>query len=190
MQVELEYELDDAGRLVPYPGSSERARSIVYRYGGDCAKFFRHDVPTSVKRRLEELPCEEATGNPESVTRILGDGGDTFVGRANVFNAEPSLDDHLNVVRREGRFTIVLKGEPVSWAWSVRKNDVSAEVAVETSLAYRRRGYARQVAAAWAAEVAKQGKVAFFSHAEDNLASMRLARSLNLTEFARVAAYG
>ena len=42
---------------------------------------------------------------------------------------------------------------------------------------------------AWANEVVKQGKVAFFSHAEDNISSMRLARSLDMIEFARVAAY-
>ena len=189
MQVELEYQLDGSGLLVPFPGSSERARFIVYRYAGSCARFFRQDVPTGVKRRLEELPCKEATHTPESFTRLLGDDPERFVGRSYVFSGEPTLDGQSNVVLRDGRFTIEVNGEPVSWAWSVRENDVSAEVAVETLSAHRRKGHAHRVSAAWARELMSQGKVAFFSHAEDNLASMRLARSLNLTQFAVVAAY-
>jgi len=189
MQVELEYGFNGRGLLVPFPGSTERARFIIYRYVGGCARYFRHDVPTSIKEEVEALPSEEAVSNPETVWRILGDQGDAFVGRAYVFPAPPAVDEFSDIVRRADRFTIENGGEPVSWAWSVRENETSAEVAVETLPGFRRRGFARQTTRAWASEVMKKGKVAFFSHADDNHASRRLAGALNLVGFAAIAAY-
>jgi len=54
---------------------------------------------------------------------------------------------------------------------------------------HRRRGYGRQVAAAWAHHVMKQGRVAFFSHVHGNMASRALASSLGVVEYGASAAY-
>ena len=113
IQIELEYGFNDRGLLVPFRGSTERARFIIYRYAGGCARYFRHDVPTSIKEEVEGLPSEEAVSNPLTVRRILGDRGDTFVGRAYVFPGTPAADDFPDVVRKGDRFTIDNGGEPV-----------------------------------------------------------------------------
>jgi predicted GNAT family acetyltransferase len=71
----------------------------------------------------------------------------------------------------------------------VRENPFCAEVAVETLPEFQRRGYARRVCAAWANNALRRGKVAFFSHAESNLASRRLALSLGVVEYAACISY-
>jgi predicted GNAT family acetyltransferase len=79
--------------------------------------------------------------------------------------------------------------EPISEAFSVRENAAAAEVAVETAALFRRRGYGRQVTAAWAYHVMGLGKVAFYSYADENTVSQALARSLGVVQFSSVAAY-
>lgn len=49
---------------------------------------------------------------------------------------------------------------------------------VHTDLAHRRRGYAAQVASAWADGVTASGRVAFYSHLRDNHASRALPTRL------------
>jgi hypothetical protein len=53
----------------------------------------------------------------------------------------------------------------------------------------RRRGYARQVVAAWATYVLGEGKVAFYSHEAGNVASEALARSLGVAQYAVMTNY-
>jgi RimJ/RimL family protein N-acetyltransferase len=81
-------------------------------------------------------------------------------------------------------------GEPVSWAWSSRTNAKAAELAIETKPAFRRRGFARQVAAAWARYQLQQQKIAFYSHLHDNLPSRALAASLGVVHIMDVVGYG
>ena len=45
---------------------------------------------------------------------------------------------------------------------------------------HRRRGLARQVAAAWANSIVMEKRIAFYSHTLDNTASERLALSLGV----------
>ena len=54
---------------------------------------------------------------------------------------------------------------------------------------FRRRGYARQVTAAWAHDIQQQDKVPFYSHRLSNLASQAVARSLGLIPFQTAVAY-
>ncbi len=71
----------------------------------------------------------------------------------------------------------------------MRGNELAAEVAVETLPAFRRRGYGRQVTAAWVYHVMRAGKIAFFSHERDNLASQVLAQSLGAVQYSSVVGY-
>lgn len=85
---------------------------------------------------------------------------------------------------------IVMAGEKVaSRAWSVRRNDRAAEIAVETYDPYRRRGYGCQVVAAWVRRILEQGKVPIYSHRTGNLESKALARSVGAILFADVISY-
>ena len=76
-----------------------------------------------------------------------------------------------------------------SWRCRCRENDASAEAAVETLPQFRRKGFARATASAWADAVISAGKIAFFSHSRDNAASEALAKSLGVELFATAAAY-
>ena len=71
-----------------------------------------------------------------------------------------------------------MDGGEAAAAWSVRESAHAAECAVETREPYRRRGLARQVTAAWADHVLARGRVPFFSHLIENVASRGLATSL------------
>lgn len=63
---------------------------------------------------------------------------------------------------------------------ALRTNSEAAELWVWTEPDARRRGYAEQVSIAWAAEVTGEGRVAFYSHEEDNDPSRRLAATLGV----------
>jgi ribosomal protein S18 acetylase RimI-like enzyme len=83
----------------------------------------------------------------------------------------------------------MVENEPVAWAWSQEKNEKAAELAVEVLPQYRRRGYGRQVASAWANHIIQQRLVAFYSHLHDNVPSQALARSLDVVQYAVSAGY-
>lgn len=72
---------------------------------------------------------------------------------------------------------------PVSWAWSSRSNGRAAELAVETLPAFQRRGYAREVVLAWTWHQLNQGKIAFYSHKQENTASQALASAVGVVHF-------
>jgi len=197
-QIRLEYQLDEAGRLHPFPSSSEQAYFIIYRYAAGYIKYFRCDLPSAAVSQIEALPPQQAFEDRDAVCAILdahlpgsgkgGVGGDVF--RSCVFVALPSPSEFPDVVCDEkGCFVVEVGGKPVSRAWSSRENEVSAELAVETEEHHRRQGLGRQVAAAWAYDKIKAGKVAFYSYEVHNVASESLARSLGVVEYALVTAY-
>jgi predicted GNAT family acetyltransferase len=95
-------------------------------------------------------------------------------------NTDDLIALHLRLECKE----ITPKGDQSS-----RENESAAEAWVRTLPAYRRRGLARRVTAAWATHAWAQGKVPFYSHRMDNLASQRAARTLGLAPFIVDAAY-
>ncbi len=192
LQITLEHDLDADGLLVPFPGSTEQARFVIHRYPGGYVRYFRHDLPDPVRERLTALLGDTALSNQDVVKAILAADvrcQDVFIGASAVFVNRPGQPEFPDVVCHEGRFVIVDGDEPISEAFSVRENEAAAEAAVETAAPFRRRGYGRQVTAAWAYHVMGQGKVAFYSFAEENTASQALARSLGVVQFSSVAAY-
>jgi len=191
-QVQLEYSLDVDGLLVPFPRSTEQARFIVHRHATGYERFYRHDLPADIRRRLATLPGAAAFDCRKAVKAILAAQSactQAFFGTSGEFACLPHPTDYPDVARASVGFQVVVAGDRASIAWSVRENASAEELAVETAEGYRGRGYGRQVAAAWACHVMAQGKVAFYSYAEDNLASRALARSLGVVEFSTVAAY-
>ena len=75
-------------------------------------------------------------------------------------------------------------GEPVSVCFCAKSSDLAAEAGVETAEAFRRRGLAVRVTAAWALAIRKQGRIPMYSTAWTNLASLAVARRLGLRQFA------
>lgn len=75
---------------------------------------------------------------------------------------------------------IMEDGQPVSACFSARTSSRASEAGVETLPAYRRRGYASAVTAAWAYHVRAAGRIPLYSTSWDNLASRHVARRLGL----------
>ena len=192
LQVELEYYVNPDGYLVPFPGSDEQAQFIVYRTAQDFVRFFRHDLPETTRAALARTDLARIFEDPSVITSILGSGktaGSIPVFSSGVILAVPHQAADIHAVYRDNGWMIDLDGEIVAYAWSVRQNDASAELAVEVETGYRRRGFGRQLAAAWARQVLESGRVAFYSYRLDNLPSMSLARRLGVVEFARCIAF-
>jgi hypothetical protein len=191
LSVGIENRIDAQGELWPVPGKASTLFSVS-RHQAGYARYFRHDLPTAVRREIEGLDPEVALQDQRLVCGILGqytppDGA--FAGRGYVFDKPPSPAQFPDAVFRDGSCVILVGGEPVSWAWTADESDQAAELAVETATRYRRRGYARQVCAAWAAHVMGKGQVAFYTHEVGNVASEALARSLVVVAYARVTTY-
>jgi RimJ/RimL family protein N-acetyltransferase len=74
----------------------------------------------------------------------------------------------------------------VSLCHSARLTPAGAEAGVFTAASHRGRGLAQVVTAAWAGAVWHRGVPLFYSHAEDNPASQRVAEGLGLRRLGRV----
>lgn len=74
-------------------------------------------------------------------------------------------------------------GGAVSLCFSARLTDRAAEAGVETKTAYRGRGHAPSVVAAWAGAVRVSGRIPLYSTSWDNFASRAVARKLGLLQY-------
>ena len=192
LNIRLEYSLDEAGLLVPFTGSTEQARFIIYRYEGGYATFFHHALPEFIKAQIMALPREQAFGDHEAIKRLLAmqtPCRKMWIGGACYFAKLPLRGGFLDALHEDNHWVIKVDGDIAAQAWTVRGNDRAAEAAVETRPEFQRRGYGRQVTAAWAHDVMSWGLVAFYSYHRDNVASQALAKSLGLMKYADGVAY-
>ena len=81
---------------------------------------------------------------------------------------------------RQPCLAIVADGQLASFCFSSRNTTAAAEAGVNTIEAFRGRGYAAAVAAAWARAVRHEGRIPLYSTSWNNLASRAVARKLNL----------
>ncbi len=205
--------LDDAGRMTRIPSIDADVIPRVYaaRFRTGTLRFYRDDVPEIARGYLDALPDEAFLDDIGHVRWILGlyerctdwwEGASYTVGEpppASEFpdarRLSPGDQQHLTdldpAVLTIGRpiFAIVVDGHVASTCVSVRESAAAAEAWVQTAPAFRRRGYARQVTAAWAHDVRSSGKIAFYSHAHDNLASRGIARGLGMEKFIDAVGY-
>ena len=165
---------------------------------GAYSRYHHADLPEALVRDLAHLP-DAVTFNEhaaikarlvayQSVEKI-------HIGRSYVFPIEHGLtpaQDFPDVTRLPSSvYGVLVAGAAVATCSSTRANDEAAEAWVYTEAAYRRRGYARQVVAAWGAAQVTAGITAFYSHVIDNHASAAIAQSLGLQEYmADVGYYG
>lgn len=190
LQLELECtRILDGNRLVPFscPNPEPPNRVVVVRVHDRSMIFLRDDVDETVADRLLSSPPDDMKSAVSHV-RELADldvewRGSTYVATS-PFDAALTAGVTEQPGDREngGRsFCIIDGGEAVSGCSSSRENGSSGEAWVWTHERVRRRGYGQRCVAAWANDLLRQGKVPFYSHAHDNLASRQLARSLGLT---------
>ena len=81
---------------------------------------------------------------------------------------------------RQPCLAIVQDGRLASLCYSARNTPTAAEAGVDTIEAFRGRGYAPAVVAAWARAVRQEGRIPLYSTSWDNLASQSVARKLGL----------
>lgn len=74
-------------------------------------------------------------------------------------------------------------GHAVSVCFCARRSVAAAEAGVETTAAFRGRGYAARAAAAWARRVRAEGLTPLYSTDWSNRASLAVARKLGLVPF-------
>ena len=108
----------------------------------------------------------------------------TLVTRANVDVLHPHLPAWVpDVELSPPLLALLVDGVAVSVCGSVRITPRAREAGVDTAPAFRGRGYAPRVVAAWARTVRAQGVEPLYSTAWRNLASRAVARKLGLVHF-------
>lgn len=185
LKIAMEFGVAPVGDTLPKAQSNDdgQPRLLVSRFGDAAAIFFRCDLPPSLRAELSDLGPELLLRDEERVRSILGSVAPVeTVFRVRWYTIErmPDPGEYPDVMTLEGRHVVLVDGQVVAWAQTDREDDRAAEVSIETAEAFRGRGYARQVTAAWAARVLADGKVAFYSHLLANLPSQAVAASLGL----------
>ena len=115
---------------------------------------------------------------PANVTRIARP--DVYLLRPMSWNLEETA---RRFERYEPFIAVVEDGVAVALCHSARLTERAAEAGVETLEAYRGRGYASAVVAAWAHAIRASGRIPLYSTSWDNHASQAVARRLGLVQY-------
>ena len=207
--IEAQFEIerigfDEQGLLVRAPGPSpdDLARVYVFQHRGGHTLYFRHDVPPGIRQRISDLGPGKVFRNQEIVKALLAYHGpcdDVFRRQTYLFPGtigpsqfpdavclteahRPLIEQYhpgMNVTERVA-YAVIRDEMIVSTCLSIRENERAGEAYTYTVPKYRRQGYGRQVTAAWGHHLKRQGKIAFYGHALENVASRCIAQSLRL----------
>ena len=194
LQIHLEYQLDESGLLVPFNHGSEQAYYVVYQHLQGYKVYFNHELPSNLRAQLSQLGASAAFERPEKVRQCITDANLPCKGGEDIFwsgyfSQPPTLVDYPDVSHYEVAWSVYRDDQEVCRALSIRQNERCAEVYVESLPAYRRRGFGRQVVAAWALEIMDSDRVALYSYRLKNLASAALASSLGVIWYANVVTF-
>jgi GNAT superfamily N-acetyltransferase len=181
LEAELEYGVALQCGVIPVtPENTSDVPLVTIARFADGYDLLYRDGLSSVQRasfRLVDAPSLFAAP-PETLSYRIIDC------RWYVISHIPNPTEFPDVLERDGRFVIERDGQVVAEAWSSQDGLSAAEVEVETHTDFRRRGYGRQVVAAWAHAMRRAGKIAFYSHLMANETSRALAASVGAVWFA------
>ncbi len=198
--------LDEEELLVRIPGPDpdEIARVLAYRHSQGFEIYFRNDVPRNLRNLISALSIDDIFAERKKIQSILDKHFPcTEVGsfETYVFEDLPGENeitdvDIIDQTSSFGKaspsrpiFVLPSHGKPISSCISVRQDDDSAECYTHTEEGFRRHGLGRKVTAAWGRWQLLNGRIPFYSHASDNIASRALVESLNLPWKFRLVAY-
>jgi hypothetical protein len=91
------------------------------------------------------------------------------------------VDEHAD---RAPMLAVLDDDRAVSICFCARRSDEAAEAGLHTLEAYRGRGFAGRVTAAWALAIRASGRIPLYSTAWTNEASLAVARKLGLAAYA------
>jgi len=199
--------------LEPVPPPTPAPRIYLGLTAGGSVRAYRPDVPAALRAAIERL-CEDvaplareawlpalravlAAYEPDGEWGISTGPAFVFPGvmglSAEVIAIEPGqeslLSEHFPFTatwlrERWPCYAVVIDGRAVSICYSARRTAVVAEAGVDTAEAFRGRGYAALVTAAWANAIRAAGITPVYSTSDENLASRAVARKLALRQFA------
>ncbi len=187
LHMELEcIRVNAAGDLArfPCPDPDDIHRLYIVRHAAGYNRYFRDDVPVDLRARLQQMPVESLFSDHAHVQQVFADYGvpclGMHVGKSYVFPEDFELvaDAAIDLWPENDLCQIVIDNAVVAACSSVRRNQHAAEAYVFTDERYQRQGFGKRVTQAWAQRVRASGRVPFYSHVIDNLASQRLAESL------------
>lgn len=168
------------------PNPDTLHRVYVTQTNGEYTAYFRHDLPNAIYEQLHGLPLDTLFTDREVVKAILAQDApcnELFVGKSYIFPPMETTEGTQVVNVGLNHYALMINGQVVSSCESSRENEQAAEAWVFTDPAYRGCGYAEQVVAAWSYALQRQGKVPFYSHKVENLASARVAQKLGLIQY-------
>jgi GNAT superfamily N-acetyltransferase len=166
----------------------------VYRHARGFESFFNHLLPLELGERLLAVGPTAAFIQPHMVRELISAyyrpcKSFEEVFWSGYFEYQPGPVGLASASQEKDAWVIKVDGQVVSQAVSVRQNELSAEVYVETHPDFRRKGYGRQATAAWARDTLISGRVPFYSYERSNSASAALAKSLRVRWFADVVVF-
>jgi hypothetical protein len=211
LQLATLYESDAGGRLTTTrePARRPAPRFVLVRSASARAWGIRAGLPDTLAEELaalarDEPPLRDPHALPKHVDRYRALGTTEWFGPAFEFPATVASSSDIALVEDERALNvnfrdwapgeiaagcapvmaIVVDGDPVSICFCARRSDVAAEAGVDTAPAYRGRGYAGRVTAAWALAMRASGRVPLYSTSWVNAESLAVARKLGLVTYA------
>lgn len=205
--------LDERGRTVSTREARPDVAPLftIVRGATACAWAIRADISDDIAQEIDDLarsepPLDDLRIAPRHATRYLAltSGQPGFMGPAFAFpdvatgapdvvevSDERLLQRHFHGWQvgeiAQGPAPVMAvcdDGYPVSVCFCARRAETAAAAGVESAPAYRKRGYAARVTAAWAGAVRASGRTPLYSAAWSNAASLALARKLGLVAYA------
>jgi len=197
----------------PEPNVPPAPLFALIRGASSCAWAVRADVSENVSADVERLARQErpledlqdphaAPSHADTYLALLG--GQINSGPAFTFSdriahsSDVELVDKVEMLERYFRgwvaaeipwrapiVAVMDSGYPVSVCFcATRSSENTVEAGLETAAAFRGRGFAPRVTAAWASAIRASGRIPLYSTSWTNSASRAVARKLGLIQYA------
>jgi hypothetical protein len=183
---------------------------VLIRGTSNVAWAVRHDVSDEIANELDRLASEEPPVGDFQDPPLHADAYVSLVGGwitsgpgfkfpdEIAHSADTTLVDRLDLLERNFRgwieaeipwcspiVAVMDDSYPVSVCFCATRNSAPAvEAGVETAAAFRGRGFAARVTAAWACAIRASGRIPLYSTSWSNAASLAVARKLGLVQYA------
>lgn len=158
-------------------------RLYIFHDSQTYYRYLREDLPPILRQHLKLLRETVIFDDVEQIQQTLAEHQpceNVFRGRTYIFPEDCldlPFDDH-KILYNGSNCEIAIGSEIVASCTSVREDATAAEAWVHTHGAFRGHGFGSRVTLAWARQMTEKGKIAFYSHSVENIASRKLIEKL------------